>query len=45
MRKNAVWQRCMQICQEIMQQREGAEMMDQIMKERVDLLEQWIRKE
>ena len=26
-----------------MRQREGAEVMDQIMKERVDLLEQWIR--
>ncbi len=26
-----------------MRQREGAEVMNQIMKERVDLLEQWIR--
>ena len=42
-RKNAVWQRCMQTWQKIMRQREGAEVMDQIMKERVDLLEQWIR--
>lgn len=33
----------MQTWQKIMRQREGAEVMDQIMKERVDLLEQWIR--
>lgn len=32
-RKNAVWQRCMQTWQKIMRQREGAEVMDQIMKE------------
>ena len=33
LRENAVWQRCMQTWQEIIWQREGAEVMDQIMKE------------